>query len=412
VVHRVTTEGLVWVAQTVLERVSGRVLVARALYGRTGPPVRVWAIGKAAGAMTLGALDALGERVSSALAIVKEPWTPPDERVRVRVGAHPYPDERSARAGRALEDEARSVGAGEPVILLISGGASALACAPVDGVSIDELRAATETLVRSGAPIDEINAVRRRLGRVLGGRLAIACADRELEALLLSDVIGDDPATIGSGPVSPDPTTRAQAIAIARRAGLDGALIERLERLPETPKAGDPAFARVRTRVLADPSTLRDAAARELPPRGLRARVREELVSGELTELADEVAETAETLAPGEVWVAAGEPTISVAGPGRGGRAQHLALRVAKAIAGRPLAFVALGSDGSDGPTPAAGAAVDGGTFELARARGLDPEEALARFDSHPLLERIGATIVTGPTGTNLTDLFLLGRSA
>jgi glycerate-2-kinase len=381
--HRVT-DGLTAIARAAIEACEGGRLVRAAT---KGPYDAVWAVGKAAPAMALGAGRA-------DLVIGKEP----DARLPVLVAAHPVPDESSVRAAQALLDAARAAPDGARVLLLLSGGASSLIGAPAPGVTLDELRRATDQLVRSGARIGEINAVRRRLSLLGGGKLAAATRAR-LDVLALSDVIGNDPAAIGSGPATPDPTSRDEAIAIARRHGVDEAP---LLRAPETPRE---PFAHVTWRILADATTLRDAAALELSGH-FRTHARAALVTGTVEELAAEVIARAGTLAPGEAWVAAGEPTLRVTGSGSGGRAQHLALLVARAIAGRDVSFVACGSDGSDGPTPAAGAAVDGSTW--------DPggEAALSAFDSHPYLQRRGATLVTGPSGTNLNDLFLLARGA
>jgi glycerate-2-kinase len=343
----------------------------------------VWAVGKAACAMARG---------SGGRGIVITKQAEAVDGFEVYEAAHPFPDERGVLATRRLLERAREA-TGE-VLLCLSGGASALLAAPVEGVSLEVLRRATRALLEGGAEIGEINIVRRHLGAALGGKLAQATR-AELTVLALSDVVGDDPAAIGSGPASPDPSTVADALAVAQRWGLDAEVTAALARAPETPKE-----TRARYRILASPLTLRDEAARRLPG----ARVRPELVRGRVEDIAAELA--ALKLLPGEVWVAAGEPTLTVHGGGRGGRAQHLALLVARAISGGDLAFVALGSDGSDGPTAAAGAAVDGSTWSDGG------EEALANFDSHTFLSRAGATLVTGPTGTNLTDLLLLGRGA
>jgi glycerate 2-kinase len=351
----------------------------------------VWAVGKAACAMARGAAARTG------LVITKQAEPMPGELVVYEAG-HPIPDERGVVATRALLERARSC-AGH-VLLCLSGGGSALLAAPVDGVSLAQLRAATRALLDGGAPIGEINTVRRHLGAALGGKLAAATRAR-LTVLALSDVVGDDPAAIASGPASPDPTTLDDARQIARRYGLPDDL---LAGAPETPKT----LPLIDYRILATPLSLRDEAARRA--RGWTVRLRDQLVRGPVEEIAAEIASL--PLLPGELWIAAGEPTVRVHGGGMGGRAQHLALLVARALAGRDVSFVALGSDGSDGPTTAAGALVDGATWENARARSLDPSGALARFDSHPLLAALGATLVTGATGTNLTDLLLLGRRA
>jgi hydroxypyruvate reductase len=413
--HRVRLrDTLAALARQAVSAVEGGRLVSEAL-AQQGSVDALWAVGKAAGAMARGATQVLGD--VPGLVIEKDVNVNVSVNVSVSVSvkrmlsAHPVPDARSEAAGRALNAEAQRLGPNQRAILLLSGGASSLASAPVDGVTLAQLTDATRALSRAGATIQEMNVVRRHLSLVAGGRLAQAARGRLL-VLAFSDVIGDEPAAIGSGPASPDPSTVADAVGIARRYALSDELVRAIAAAPETPKPGDPAFSRVTYRLLANPRALLDAAARAVAGAGLRVRVREALVTGDLGALADELVATFDALAPGEVWVAAGEPTVRVTGDGSGGRAQHLALTAAARLAGRPFAFVALGSDGTDGPTDAAGAAVDGDTVAEAGALGRSPEAALARFDAHPLLTALGATIVTGPTGTNLTDLFLLGRAA
>jgi hydroxypyruvate reductase len=409
---------LVGCARAALDACGGERLV-RATAGRER--ARVWAIGKAAGAMARGAAQLAdgglviartgdarlaGSAVSqanqgraSAEPSEADGWAPGLE---LHEAPHPFPDERSVRACEALLDDARTRRADERVLLLISGGGSSLLSAPLDGVTLAELQADTRALVLGGAAIGEINTVRRHLGRAFGGRLAAACSAR-IEALVLSDVLGDDPAAIASGPVSPDPTTLDDARAIATRYGLDA---RRFDGLPETHKPGDPEFARVTWRILANARTLRDEAARAVAATGLCPRVEEAPLEGDVTDCAKRMEAAFSSLAAGEVLIATGEPTVRVHGDGVGGRAQHLALMLALRL--RDSALVVLGSDGSDGPTPAAGAALDSSTLPD-RAAAAD---ALERFDSHPLLAAANATLVTGPTGTNLGDLLLLARRA
>lgn len=395
------------VAREAIAACEGGRLVEQALAGAS-PPEALWAAGKAAEAMARGALAALGE-VPAGLVIGKDapgrvPLAHPT--LEERVAGHPVPDARSEAAACALEAAARRLSPDGRALLLLSGGASALLSAPLPPVTLEALRKTTRALVEGGARIDEINVVRRHLGRVLGGRLAQAAAGA-IDVLALSDVIGDDPAAIGSGPASPDPSTLAEARALAARYGAPASVVHALGgALPETPKPGDACFERTSYRVLANPLTLRDAAAAAARSHGLEPVVRARPVTGEVADFASEVTAVAASLSPGRVFVAAGEPTVVVRGPGRGGRAQHLALLVAERIAGRALAFLAVGSDGSDGPTDAAGAAVDGDSWHR------DARAARDAFDAHGWLSSRGLTIATGPTGTNLTDLFLLARAA
>jgi hydroxypyruvate reductase len=364
------------VARDILWPLDGYRLVKAAIADRYD---EVWAVGKAATRM------AWGSGIQRGLIITKHFEAIDD--LEVLEAGHPIPDERGVLATRKLLARARA--ATGKILLCISGGTSALLAATVDGVTLEQLRAATRKLLEGGAPIGEINVIRRHVGAALGGRLA-AATRAQLDVFAVSDVAGDDPAAIGSGPASPDPSTLEEAKAIAKKYSVDIPLEH------ETVKRVD----NVRYRILANPFSLRDEAARRFP----QARVRETLVTGPVEAIAEELA--ALELQPGETYIAVGEPTVKVSGNGLGGRAQHLALSMARAISGRDLTFVALGSDGSDGPTEAAGAAVDGSTWNPSG------QAALENFDSHTWLSSVGATVVTGPTGTNLTDLLLLARRA
>jgi glycerate 2-kinase len=405
--QRVRRETLEEVARRAIAACGGAALTEAALRGRAGAPWMVGA-GKAVGAMAAGARRALGARFRAGPLIGKHAAE------GVTVAGHPLPDERGARAAEALLAFVRARGDGEEVVVLLSGGASALIGAPVDGISLPALRAATETLLAGGAAIAEINVVRRHIGRALGGRLA-AATRATVEVLALSDVIGDEPAAIGSGPASADPSTFADALAVAERYGIVGEVRDYLGRgarggEEETPKPGDPRLGRATHRILATPATLRARAVEEARAAGLRAEEVGRLVDGDVEAVAAEIAGAAAVLPTGAARIAVGEPTVRLRGKGRGGRAQQLALGVARAIAGTPLLFAAVGSDGSDGPTDAAGAVVDGETWQRARGLGLDPAAALDGNDAWPLLDAVGALVRTGPTGTNLLDLHLLAR--
>jgi glycerate-2-kinase len=407
------------VARGAIADCEGGALAEAALAGRADEPF-VCGAGKAVEAMALGAWRALAGRLRPGPLVGKDPGAAPSLSLPSPLAAlhrpagHPIPDARGARATDELVGFVAARAPGDRVILLLSGGASALLGGPVAPLSVEDLVGATRVLLASGLPIGAINVVRRHLGRALGGRLALATA-ASLEVLALSDVIGDDPATIGSGPAAPDPSTFADALAVARRVALPAEVVAYLERgargdEPETPKPGDPRLARVTHRVLANPETLRSRAAEHARMRGFEPRVEPALVEGDVGGLAHRYAARLTTLAPGELLVAVGEPTVRLRGGGRGGRAQQLALEMALALAGTGGAFAALGSDGTDGPTDAAGAAVDGTTIDRARRAGHDPAAALAANDAYPLLRDAGALLVTGPTGTNLLDLHLLAR--
>ncbi len=408
--HRVSA--LRAVAEAAIAACRGDRFVEEALaaWPAGGPAPSVVGVGKAVAAMAEGARRALGGRARFGPLIGKHD----DPRFPIRVAGHPLPDARGAAATDELLAFLAALSDGDDAILLLSGGASSLLAAPLPGLSLDGLRAATSRLLRGGAPIAEINCVRRHLGRALGGRTAAATPAR-LTVLALSDVIGDDPATIGSGPASPDGTTFADAVAVAERVGIDGEARRFLAEgtrgaHEETLKPGDPRLARATVRVLAGPATLRARAAEAAANGGYFPLVEDHFSDGDVAALAARYAAAADQLAPGTVRVWVGEPTVTVAGDGLGGRSQQLALLMARALAGRDLAFAAVGSDGTDGPTDAAGAVVDGATWARAIAAGLDPAAALTRFDAHPLLDAVGALVRLPPTGTNLLDLHLLAR--
>jgi hydroxypyruvate reductase len=309
-------------------------------------------------------------------------------------GGHPIPDARSIAAGQALLAAAGAVREGERVALVVTGGASAVCALPAWGLSLADKVQTTRALLAAGAEIGAINMVRKHLSAIKGGRLAAATAG-EIQAFLLSDVLGDDPSSIGSGPVSPDPTTFADALAVP--APLPPRVRDALKRgargeLPETPKPGDPCFARVETRVVGSPQTLLDLLG------GGR------LFRGTVAELVAEI-QAAAKVGGRHVWV--GEPTLVLpASPGRGGRAQEVALLAAEALGGATL--LCLATDGTDGPTNDAGAIVDGGTWARVRAAGIDPRAAAAGCDAGTALAAAGDLLTTGPTGTNLTDAYVL----
>jgi glycerate 2-kinase len=374
-------------AKAAIDACDGGRLVAEALRGPHWRYAWIWAVGKAARAMSR---DTGGGFVVDA----------------TRAG-HPLPDERSVACAEQLLAAARAVPADERALLLLSGGASALVGAPVAGLTLDELAAATRALMNGGASIHEINVVRRHLTQLGGGKLAAACPGA-IDVLALSDVAGNDPATIGSGPASPEPATRDEALALARRYRVPAAAIAALERVGENPRADDPAFARGTYRVLASPETLRDEAMRVVGGAGWRVRAWPGLVAGDVEDFVVDLVPAVRALAPGEALVAVGEPTVRVRGSGLGGRAQHLALAMAAPLSSTRCTFVALGSDGRDGPTEAAGAFVDGSTLSRLAARGIDAAGALERCDSHRALAAIAASVPRWDTGTNLTDLYVV----
>lgn len=354
--------------------------------------VTVVAAGKAAVAMTRGALSVLGDRVASGC-VVAASAAAVELPLEVLVGSHPLPTQASVRAGEAL---LAAVGSGHPVLALISGGASALACVPAPGVGLAEKLAVTSAVMRGGAPIGELNTVRKHLSAIKGGQLA-AAASAAVTTFAVSDVAGDQLTEIASGPTVPDPTTIADARdVIERYAPAHLAIADKLVNTVKIARPGDAAS------VIAGTRALIDRAAEVARERGLTPKVIGRDLAAGINAVA---AQIAGSIGNG-LFIAGGEPTIALpAHPGAGGRAHHLALLLAKHIRGRQDSHILVaGSDGIDGNTNAAGAIVDGTTWDAVD----DPDGALAKADSHTALAKIGASLVTGPTGVNHADLIIV----
>ncbi len=412
--------GRIW--RIALERMGAANLVSGALEGDFWHDrVRVLALGKAALPMARAALERLGPRVSDALCVApaaaRTAGTGPP--MRVLHGGHPVPDRSSAAAGEAVMAWAardRAV----PVLALLSGGASALVVAPAEGVAFEEKVAAVAALMRAGSDIGTLNAVRKHLSRLKGGRLGAALAPIPIWVLVLSDVPGDDVSTIASGPFSPDPTTFAGALGAFESAGVAPppsvrTHLEAGERgeIDETPKPGDARLASIVHNILAGPVDLASAAAEAGRERGYAAEADPSPLTGSVAALASRIGEWARRNAGRgrRLLAIGGEPEVRVpseAAEPDGGRAQHLALLAAREIAGLRAAVMAAGSDGRDGPTEQAGAAVDGETVARAKMLGVDLEGALASARSGPACVALGAAIPRAETGTHLGDLVLV----
>jgi len=402
---------------------DARRLVAAALAERPPPPgpVRVAALGKAAGPMLAAALEALGPRAARPLCVLPEGAAAPAG-VEVVRGAHPRPSAGSLAAGAALLRWCAE-GAGAPALVLLSGGGSALAAAPAAGLAFEEKAEAVALLMRAGRPIGELNALRKHLSAIKGGRLGVALGGAPAQVLVLSDVPGDDLSTIASGPFCADPTTFEEVRRVVASSGAGDALPAAVRRHlaaggrpggpPETPKPGDPRLAGVAHRVLAGPVALAAAAADAARALGLAAEADPAPLTGDVAEVAARAAAWARAHAGAgpRLLALGGEPTVVVP-PGAprpdGGRAQALALLLARSLAGLPAAGLAAGSDGRDGPTERAGAVVDGATLALAAARGVDVEAALAAGASGPACDALGATLPRFETGTHVGDLVLV----
>ena len=372
----------------------------------------VAAIGKAAWRMARAAADALGARLSDGAVVTKYGHAMgPIDGLEIFEAGHPLPDGNTLAGTEALLEKVRGLGPDDTVLFLVSGGGSALFERPVDGVTLDDLVTVTNRLLACGADIVEINRIRKRLSSVKGGRFAQLAAPAHVYVVALSDVLGDRLDAIASGPAWPDASTAEEALATLKKHGLSfrPGLMELLGR--ETPKALDNVTAVVTGSVSALCAAAESAAAaRGYAPliltTTLDCEARE--AGALLASLAREVRSSGRPAPAPCALILGGETVVRLTGRGRGGRNQELALSAARGIAGLDNTVVAsVGSDGTDGPTDAAGGIVDGGTAELLRGRGIDIERVLADNDSYTALSAVDSLVVTGPTGTNVNDLAL-----
>ncbi len=379
--------------------------------------------GKASAPMARELETVLGPRLSGGLVVVKYGHGARTRRVRVVEAGHPVPDRAGLQGATRLLDLVARLTSDDLLLVVLSGGASSLLPAPCPGVSLADKRRTTTLLLRSGATIQEINAVRKHLSAVKGGQL-IAATRATVASLILSDVIGDDLASIGSGPTAPDPTTFRDARAVLDRFHLWRKLPAHVrthltkglrKQVPDTPKPGARVFKRVRNHIIGNNRAAVAAVAAAAESAGLRTLVLTTSLTGEardaakfLAALAREARVSGQPVRPPACLVAGGELTVTIRGQGRGGRAQEFALAAGIEMAGlKDAVIAALGTDGTDGPTDAAGAAVSGETMSRAGRLGLNLQRALADNDAYPVFRRLGGHIVTGPTRTNVNDLYV-----
>ena len=387
-------------------------------------------MGKAATPMADAVIDRLGGEITAGVLVTRRGLAvgfAPPARLQVIESGHPVPDEHSVDGARAIERMLQDAADHDLLICAISGGSSALVTLPVTGVSLNDVQATTELLLRSGATIREVNAVRKHLDRIKGGGLARMARGAQTIGLVLSDVIGDDLSVIASGPTSPDPSTFADAWRVIERfkltthippsvratleAGLRGDIAD-------TPKPGDRLFESVYHLIVGSNRIAAEAAEQLARRLGFNTLLLSTLVQGEAREVALVAAAIAREIDAGGRPVArpacviwGGETTVTVRGGGRGGRNQELALSAALGIDGlRDAWIVALATDGIDGPTDAAGAMVSGETIRRARQKRLNPEAALDDNDSYGFFSALsdGSHLISGPTGTNVNDLLFV----
>jgi glycerate-2-kinase len=379
--------------------------------------------GKASGKMAEVLEEIFGDRLTAGVINVPEGMASEHRLRRVKLveAGHPLPTEASVRGAEEMMDLVSDLGHQDLVLCLLSGGGSALITLPAEGISLEELREMTQLLLRSGAAIQEVNAVRKHLSRVKGGQLAKAAYPARVITLLVSDVVGDRLDTIASGPTYPDSTTFSDALAVIERYGLTGKapknVLERLKlgakgKLSETPKPGEKYFQNTLHEIVASNADAVKAAAEVGKSHGLNVSILTTTMQGEAREVgsylaatAKDVVETSKLPRPA-LLISGGETTVTVKGEGVGGRNQELVLSAAIGISGlKSVTIASFSTDGIDGPTDAAGAIADGFTLERAERLKLDPATYLGRNDSYSFFKELGDLLVTGPTGTNVMDV-------
>ncbi len=399
------------------------------------PYGRIFAVGmgKASARMAAGLERSLGKQLSGGIVAVKEGHSEKLEHVRIIEAGHPVPDFRSLKAAEMFLDLGNTLGTTltphDLVIVLVSGGGSAILCAPAEGLSLEDKAETTSLLLASGATINEINCVRKHISRVKGGRLAAAFSPARVLALVLSDVVGDDLDVIASGPTVPDPTSFNDAYDIIMKYRLEKKLavsvVDHLKRgicgqVPDTPKPGDVVFSRTKTLLMGNNRLALIAAESETLRRGYSCLILSSRITGEAREAAliylgigKDIFSAGMPLKRPACVIAGGETTVTLRGKGKGGRNQEMALAFLSALGHSPkdgenLLFLSAGTDGSDGPTDAAGAIVDLELYKRACDAGLNPDAALADNDSYTFFSTAGGHIKTGPTNTNVCDVQVL----
>jgi hydroxypyruvate reductase len=390
--------------------------------------IHLIAFGKAACRMTEAARDAIpADYLAEAGIVVTN-----DENLvsmpgfEVLTAGHPLPDERGQQAAQKAAERASVAQQGELVLVLISGGGSAMLPYPVDGISLDDKVAATQLLLASGATINEINCVRKHLSRLKGGGLAKLAAPADLHALILSDVLGDDLSAIASGPTVADDSSFADAIAVFQQRNLWQRLPESVQNhlqqgeqglQPETLKSGDPILQRATQTLVGSNAISVDAIETTAAQLGYQTSIYSKHLAGEARQAAELLARHCKALvdaglsAPSAL-IAGGETTVTLTGSGKGGRNQEMALAFALSAEAIGLSacwsFLSGGSDGRDGPTDAAGGLVDPHSLQRMRNAGIEPRQALNNNDSYPALHASGDLVITGATGTNVADLQII----
>ena len=424
-----------------LDAADPRKAVQRALH-RTGNRLRVQSreydlarvknvfvigFGKASATMAQAVEEILGDKITRGWVTVKYGHTAPlaTDKIHLHEAGHPLLDQCGLDGTQRILEIFDSATENDLIVCLISGGGSALLELPIAGVSLADLRATTDALLRCGATINEINALRKHISQVKGGQLARRAAKSHVIALVLSDVIGSPLDTIASGPTAPDSTTFADALGVIEQYGLreqiPAHIVAHIARgtrdaIPDTPKEGDPIFVRVQNVVMADNAIACDAAVQAARQLGYSPLLLSSFVQGEAREfakilaaIAKEINASGRPIAKPACVVCGGETTVTIRGKGKGGRNQEIALAAAIEIARmRDIVVLSGGTDGTDGPNDAAGAIADGETVARASTIGMDARAYLANNDSYNFFQPLGDLLITGPTGTNVNDVTVL----
>jgi hydroxypyruvate reductase len=378
--------------------------------------------GKATAAMAQAVEGLLGDRITAGLISVKYGHTRPLRRIETVEAGHPLPDASGLSASRRIMALLTGARSADLVLVLLSGGGSALLPLPAPGLSLEDKQAATDLLLAREATIQEINAVRKHLSAIKGGRLAQSAAPAALVTLALSDVVGDAPEVIASGPTVPDTTTFADCLAIMRKFAIEPLLPPRVRahleagaagRREETPKADTHGWSHTHHRIVGSNRLALEAAAREALALGYTPWIYSHQLEGDThaaardhAALARQILEGRGPVKPPACLLSGGETTLRLQGHGQGGRNQEFALTACPAIDGaEAVVLLSAGTDGSDGPTNAAGAFADHTSMQRAKQAGLDIQQHLANNDAYPFFQRLGDLLTTGPTGTNVMDM-------
>ncbi len=381
--------------------------------------------GKAGAAMAAAMEDLLGARLTAGLVVVKYGHLAPVKKTAIIEAGHPLPDHNGVEGARKLAALVEQAGEDDLVICLISGGGSALLPLPAAGLTLEEKQQTTQALLSCGADITEINAIRKHLSRLKGGQLARLAAPAATISLILSDVIGDPLDSIASGPTVGDPTTFEQCLNIIDKyqlvETLPPAIMDHLRQgasgsIAETPKPGDPLFSRVGNHIIASNRQAVEAAADKARELGYHPLILSTFIEGETREIARmhaaiarEIHHSGNPLPSPACVISGGETTVTITGSGLGGRNQEFALAAAFDLAGlADTVILSIGTDGTDGPTDAAGAIVDGQTIERARTLGLDPRTYLDNNDAYHFFSPLNDLLITGPTNTKVMDIRLI----